>query len=211
MQKKLVTYIDILMVIVLDKPTCRLSLPLPTSLNKLYIQQFAGGRPTGKKILSKAGKENREDIMINVEKQMSLPININWDVEYTRDNYIYMNIDAYVTRVNVDLDNTLKTLNDSIEESGLVFLNDKKVVPRFNRVFIDPNNPRVELTITQTGWNGIFDTNSIRNKFEMKCQKCTKYRNGACSIFNKALQNKIQEEITQEDNNFSCLKFKEKR
>ena len=44
----------------------RLSLPLPTSLNKLYVQQYSGGRFTGKKILSKEGKQNREDIMINV-------------------------------------------------------------------------------------------------------------------------------------------------
>lgn len=93
--------------------------------------------------------------MINVERQMSLPVNIDWDYEYTKDHYIYMDIEAYVTRVNVDLDNTLKTLNDSIEASGLVFDNDKKVVPRFNRVYIEPSNPRVELTFTQTGWNGI--------------------------------------------------------
>lgn len=108
--------------------------------------------------------------MINVERQMSLPVNIDWDYEYTKDHYIYMDIEAYVTRVNVDLDNTLKTLNDSIEASGLVFDNDKKVVPRFNRVYIEPSNPRVELTFTQTGWNGIL----IRKTNIMTSQKVVK-------------------------------------
>lgn len=192
---------------------CRLSLPLPTSLNKLYVQRFSGGRFTGKKILSKAGKENREDIMINVERQMSLPVNIDWDYEYTKDHYIYMDIEAYVTRVNVDLDNTLKTLNDSIEASGLVFDNDKKVVPRFNRVYIEPSNPRVELTFTQTGWNGIFDKEDEYNDFLEGCQRCTRYRSGSCSILKKALENKIQEEISLDEGTlmYSCSKWKEKK
>lgn len=195
----------------LNNLTCRLSLPLPASLNKLYIPQFVGGRPTGKKTLSKAGKENREDIMINVERQMSLPMNLDWDIEYTRDNYIYMEIEAYVTRVNVDLDNTLKTLNDSIEESGLVFLNDKKVVPKFKRVYIDSRNPRVELTFKQTGWHGIFKDESEHKEFESQCQTCSRYRNGACSILKKALENKIQEDITQKNNTYECVKYKEKK
>lgn len=195
----------------MERPTCRLALPLPTSLNKLYIQQFAGGRPTGKKILSKAGKENREDIMLNVERQMSLPMNVNWDIEYTRDNYVYMEIDAYVTRVNVDLDNTLKSLNDSIEESGLVFINDKKVVPRFNRVYIDATNPRLELTFTQTGWHGIFNNQYERGKFESKCKSCTRYRNGACSILKKTLENKLIDDVIEENNQYVCSKFKEKK
>ncbi|EHT3690688.1 RusA family crossover junction endodeoxyribonuclease [Staphylococcus pseudintermedius] len=195
----------------MTKKSCKLSLPLPTSLNKLYIQQFSGGRPTGKKILSKAGKENRMDIMINVEKQMSLPMNVDWDIEYTRDNYIFMDIDAYVTRINVDLDNTLKSLNDSIEESGLVFINDKKVVPRFNRVYIDATNPRLELTFTQTGWHGIFNNQQERDKFESKCQLCSRYRNGVCSILKKTLENKLIEDIIEEDNQYTCSKFKEKK
>lgn len=190
----------------------RLSLPLPTSLNKLYIQQYSGGRFTGKKILSKVGKENREDIMINVERQMSLPINIDWDITYTENHYIYMDIDAYVTRTNVDLDNTLKTLNDSIEASGLVFLNDKKVIPRFNRVFIEPSNPRVELTFTQTGWFGVFEDKIDYEDFLHDCNTCSRFRNGSCSILNKALDNKIQEEIKYDIFDIPyCTKRKEKK
>ncbi|MFQ3843367.1 hypothetical protein AABD41_01810 [Staphylococcus pseudoxylosus] len=190
---------------------CRLSLPLPTSLNKLYVQQYSGGRFTGKKILSKVGKENREDIMINVERQMSMPMNIEWDFEYTKNNYIYMDIIAYVTRVNVDLDNTLKTLNDSIEASGLVFDNDKKVVPRFDRVYIDPSNPRVELTFKQTGWNGIFPDENTREDFESGCISCSRYRKGACSILKKAKENKIQNEIKYDKVNYTCLSRKERK
>lgn len=190
---------------------CRLSLPLPTSLNKLYVQQYSGGRFTGKKILSKVGKENREDIMINVERQMSMPMNIEWDFEYTKSNYIYIDIIAYVTRVNVDLDNTLKTLNDSIEASGLVFDNDKKVVPRFDRVYIDPSNPRVELTFKQTGWNGIFPDENTRKNFESGCISCSRYRKGACSILKKAKENKIQNEIKYYNVNYICLSRKERK
>lgn len=191
---------------------CYLALPLPTSLNKLYTSQFSGGRFTGKKILSKVGRENREAIILNVQKQMELPINKDWDIEYTEDNYVYMDIVAYVTRTNVDLDNTLKSLNDSIEESGLVFLNDKKVVPRFTRVFIDPTNPRVELTFSQTGWFGIFNNAKDYSEFKMKCKTCTRWREGACSIFKKtSVENKLTPEISLDENNtYQCDKYKHK-
>lgn len=194
--------------------SCILALPLPTSLNKLYVQQYSGGRFTGKKILSKQGKENRYDLMLNVERQMSEECNLNWDIEYTRDNYIYMDIVAYVTRSNVDLDNILKTLNDSIEESGLVFLNDKKVIPRFNRVYIEASNPRVELTFTQTGWNGIIDYIGDYENFKNNCETCTRYRNGACSIFKKTtIDNKITNEVTYDSQSeqYICSTYKEKR
>ncbi len=194
--------------------TCKLALPLPTSLNKLYTQQWSGGGFTGKKILSKVGEQNRYDIMLNVEKQISLPINLDWDVSYTKDHYIFMDIEAYVTRSNVDLDNTLKTLNDSIQATGLVFIDDKKVVPRFNRVYIDPDNPRVELTFTQTGWNGIFDNFANRETFENNCKTCSRYRNGSCSILKKSLDNKILPEIKLFDNKedeYYCTAYKEKK
>lgn len=193
---------------------CRLSLPLPTSLNKLYTTQFQGGRFTGKKILSKVGRENRETIMINIEQQMSLPINLDWDMEYTRENYIYMDIDAYVTRPNVDLDNTLKSLNDSIEASELVFINDKKVIPRFNRVYIDAENPRLELTFTQTGWFGIFDDKEEYMKFHNQCLGCSRYRNGACSILMKSsVHNKVTPEVKyiEETDTYICDAFKERK
>lgn len=189
--------------------SCTLSLPLPTSLNKLYVQQFSGGRFTGKKILSKEGKQNREDIKINVEAQMSLPINVDWDFEYTIDNYIYMDIDAYVTRSNADTDNYLKSLKDSIEESRLVFDNDKRVVERFNRVYVDANNPRLELKFTQTGWHGIFDNEDVKNRFiQSNCETCSRFRNGACSLLKKSLDNKIQQEIIYNNNEYNCSKRK---
>lgn len=190
----------------------RLSLPLPTSLNKLYVQQYSGGRFTGKKILSREGKQNREDLMINVERQMSLPINIDWDFDYTKDNYIYMDIDAYVTRSNADTDNYLKSLKDSIEESRLVFDNDKRVVERFRRVYVDAGNPRLEITFTQTGWIGIFDDNIDYQDFITDCKTCSRYRNGSCSILKKALDNKIQEEIKNDLFDIPyCTKRKEKK
>lgn len=192
---------------------CYLALPLPTSLNRLYTSQYSGGRFTGAKILSKEGKQNRYDIMLNVERQMSEECNLDWDIEYTRDNYIYMDIVAYVTRQNVDLDNTLKSLNDSIEESGLVFLNDKKVVPRFNRVYVDANNPRVELIFSQTGWKGIMDNEQMYNDFMNKCSTCSRFRNGACSILRETTkENKIVPDIVlNRGMEAVCLKYKEKK
>lgn len=192
---------------------CYLALPLPTSLNKLYTSQYSGGRFTGAKILSKEGKKNRYDIMVNVERQMSEECNLEWDIEYTREHYIYMDIVAYVTRQTVDLDNTLKSLNDSIEESGLVFLNDKKVVPRFNRVYVDANNPRVEITFSQTGWKGIMDSEQMFNDFMNKCSSCSRYRKGACSILKKTTkENKIVPEVVLNRNATpTCLKYKERK
>lgn len=191
----------------------KLALPLPTSLNQLYINQWAGGRPTGKKILSAKGKENRQHIMLNVERQMSKGNNLEWDVEYTKDGYIYMDIISYITRADSDVDNFLKTLNDSIEETGLVFYNDSKIVPRFNRTYIDSKNPRILLTFTQTGWVGVFENEDEYNHFVSDCKSCNRFRNGACSILKKAKENKMQEEVVIDDE-FElpyCTKYKEKK
>lgn len=191
----------------------RLALPLPTSLNALYITQWSGGRPTGKKILSAKGKENRENLMVNVERQMTKGDNLEWDVEYTKDGYIYMDIIAYITRADSDVDNFLKTLNDSIEETGLVFYNDSKIVPRFHRTYIDSKNPRILLTFTQTGWVGVFDNEDEYNSFHSICKSCSRYRNGSCSILKKSVDNKITEEVVIHDETKSpyCTKYKEKK
>ncbi|WP_239740402.1 RusA family crossover junction endodeoxyribonuclease [Mammaliicoccus sp. P-M59] len=191
----------------------RLALPLPTSLNALYINQWSGGRPTGKKILSAKGKQNREELMLNVERQMTKGDNLDWDVEYTKEGYIYMDIIAYVTRAGSDVDNFLKTLNDSIEETGLVYYNDSKIVPRFDRTYIDSKNPRILLTFTQTGWVGIFDNEEEYNSFNSVCKSCSRYRNGSCSILKKSLENKITEEVVMHDESKSpyCTKYKGKK
>ena len=74
-----------------------------------------------------------------------------------------------------------------------------------NRIFYDSKNPRIELTIYPTDYIGIFDNQEQLCEFEDKCKTCKRYSRN-CSIFNKAKEGRIQEEISEE---FVCNKYKE--
>ena len=102
-----------------------LVLPLPISVNALYQLQYAYNKkyrknmPTGRKILSEAGRKNKKEIQASATSQMR---NQHWNLEVTKNHFIYQDIDVYFNRKNRDSDNILKLLNDSLQ--GLIFHND---------------------------------------------------------------------------------------
>lgn len=183
----------------------KLILPLPVSINKLYINQYTWNPktktrvPTGKRIMSEEGKKIKKLIQLEAIKQLQSQ---EWDYEWTKTNYIYQDCYIYMNRAGRDDNNIFKLLNDSLEK--IVYDNDSHVLTRTQRILIDSENPRVELSISQVPFRGIFDTEEQMKQFEEKCKTCKRYKNN-CSILKKAKEGRIQKEI---DENLNCIKYK---
>jgi hypothetical protein len=181
----------------------KLIVPLPTSINKLYINQYNPHTKvfTGKTIMSEEGRKRKTEIQKEAKRQMK---DQNWDYEYTKDNYVYM--DMYITfnRKGRDDNNILKLLNDSLE--GIVYENDSRVLTRTQRILYDKDNPRVELIFTPVDYIGIFNDANQFKQFEKRCKTCRRYSRN-CSILRKAIEGRVQDEIQD----LVCLKYQEKK
>ena len=184
----------------------KLILPLPTSLNKLYVNQFSWNpktssrQSTGKRILSSEGEQVKKLIQKKASEQLSTG---DWDYNFTVDNYIYMDTVIYFNRKGRDDNNIYKLLCDSLEK--IIYENDSRVLIRTQKILYDPENPRVEVEFTPVTYRGIFESEDQQYIFEEKCKSCKRYKRN-CSILNKAKEGRIQSEIDEE---YICSKYKE--
>lgn len=183
-----------------------LTLPLPTSLNALYINKF-GYNPktrtrtaTGQRILSKEGEKTKKEIQEAAKQQIH---NSDWDYEFTKDHYIYMDTFIVFNRKGRDDNNVYKLLCDALEK--IVYENDSRVLIRTQKILYDTERPRVEVNFTPVTYQGIFDDQDTLNQFEDKCKLCKRYSRN-CSILKKAKEGRIQEEISDK---YICSKFSE--
>ncbi|WP_137743430.1 RusA family crossover junction endodeoxyribonuclease [Robertmurraya siralis] len=181
-----------------------LTLPVPTSLNELYINEYSWNPkkkmrvPSGRRILSKEGEKCKEEIIELTKEQMK---DQEWNYDFTVDGYIYMDTVIYFSRKGRDDNNIYKLLCDSLEK--LVYENDSRVLIRTQKILYDTVNPHIEVTLKPVDYKGIFKNEIHMNEFEDNCKTCKRYvRN--CSILNKAKEGRIQEEIDEE---FVCSKF----
>lgn len=182
-----------------DNRLLKLNLPLPTSVNHIY-----GRNRFGSTYLKKEGKDykkiNGEYIKEEVKKQ-------GW-TKLVEGEYCYLDEVVYMNVKGRDSDNLKKLTQDTITECQAVWFDDTYCLPRTNRVYIDSNNPRLEIIIKPVGNVGIFDNNEDYIDFKSKCDECSKYKEGKCSTYKKALESRIQDEIVLVDNKWTCSKFK---
>lgn len=175
-----------------------LTLPVPTSINALYVNQFTYDSairrrvPTGGKILSKEGEKCKEQIQTQAKEQLKSQ---TWDYEWTvdKDHFVYQDAVIYFSRRGRDDNNTYKLLNDSLEK--IVYENDSRVLVRTQKIMYDSKNPRIELTLTPVDYVGIFENQDQAEKFEENCMTCTRYLNGRCSILVESKSGTVREEI----------------
>jgi Holliday junction resolvase RusA-like endonuclease len=187
----------------------QLNLEIPTSLNQLYINEHKYNpktkryEPTNTRILSEKGQASKRRLQKYAKKQM---VGQDWDYDYTLNNYIYMDVVIYFNKKGRDDNNIYKLLCDSLEK--ICYDNDSRVLIRTQRIYIDKDNPRIEVTLLPVEFVGIFDNQVQFEVFEDNCKFCSYYRSGSCSVLKGALENRIQEEI---DKNLICHKFKKKK
>lgn len=176
----------------------KLILPLPISINDLYINQYVWDVkarkmvPSGKRILSKDGERVKQEIINSATEQMS---KFEWDYEYTKTHYLYMDSYIFFNRKGRDDNNIYKLNNDALEK--IVYDNDSRVLTRTQRILYDKKNPRVELEFYPVEFVGIFDNEDESEAFINKCMTCKRYKRN-CSILNAALDGFIQDDINED-------------
>lgn len=190
-----------------------LTLPVPTSINALYENQYVYNpktrrrEPTGAKVLSKAGELCKKQIQFHAEKQLSKQ---EWDYEWTegKNNFLYQDANIYFSRRGRDDNNVYKLLNDSLEK--ICYDNDSRVLVRTQKILYDKTNPRMELTLTPVDYVGIFHDQPQADMFENKCKGCTRYLGGRCSILVDSIAGTVREEIGSISEP-ECSEFKQKK
>lgn len=191
-----------------------LVLPVPTSINDLYINEYGWSyntktkkkenKPTGRRILSKKGRKVKNQIKAETRVQMQ---GQDWDYEYTKENYLYLDTVIYFNRKGRDDNNIYKLLNDTLE--GICFENDSRVLVRTQKILYDTQNPRVEIKIHPVEYIGIFDSQQELDQFENKCQSCSRYLKGRCSILQDGKEARVRKEVDLDSK--TCISYKEKK
>jgi Holliday junction resolvase RusA-like endonuclease len=185
-----------------------LILPLPTSLNSLYKNEYKYNKitkknePTGAKVLSVEGLNKKKQIQKETMKQLK---GQEWEYEISKETFLYMDTYIFFNRIGRDDDNIYKLLKDSLQ--GIIYENDSKVLVRTQKIVFDSNNPHVELHIHPVDFIGIFDNKDQLDEFESRCKSCNRYGRN-CSILNKAKEGRIQDEI---DHELYCSKYEMKK
>lgn len=191
----------------------KLTLPVPVSINALYINQYGYNpktrqrAPTGARILSKEGEKCKEQIQFHAAKQLG---DQEWDYEWTKDkkNFLYQDAVIYFSRKGRDDNNVYKLLNDSLE--GIIYDNDSRVLVRTQKILFDKENPRIEITLSPVEYVGVFKDKEEAQHFEEGCKECTRYLNGRCSILIDSLSGSVRNEI-EYDSMPLCTVYKEKK
>ena len=114
-------------------------LPLPPSINKLYVWN----KYIHQKVYKKIGTDYLTVGTLLVQKFVK-----KYEIELFKD-YFYLDLDFYLSRRNTDSHNLHKLIFDVLEHGGLVE-NDKWIMNRTQSVNLDKKNPRVKLTIPRS-------------------------------------------------------------
>ena len=179
--------------------------PIPLSVNH-YLKTRAiikNGKPMAMMYETSEAKQYKKEFAKYVKQQAKEQ---NWIMSKDKTQHIYCDCVFYFDKNGKDCNNYFKLLLDSITESECVWIDDKIVCERVNRIYYDSSNPRIELTIYPVEYVGIFDNQEQLNCFEDKCKTCTRYARN-CSILNNTKTGRIQEEIC----NLTCIKYKLKK
>lgn len=163
-----------------------------------------GRNKFGSTYLKKEGKDYKKKAIKYIREECEKQ---GW-IKLDKGQYCYIDEIVYFNQSGRDADNLKKLQQDSITESEVVWHDDTFALPRTNRIYIDANNPRIEMIISIVDFKGIFDNVELMELFISRCKICNRYKRN-CSLLNKALEGRIQDEIIKCDEYWLCNKFKE--
>lgn len=176
--------------------------PIPVSVNH-YLKPrpfIAHGKPMVTMYETAEAKKYKKDFIKYIKEQVKIQ---GWNLIPNKTQHFYIDCVFYFDRIDKDANNYFKLLLDSITETQLIWLDDNTTLERVNGIFYDSKNSHIDITIYPVDYVGIFPTITHLDEFESKCIQCKRYKNN-CSIINKAVEGRIQEEIVD----FVCSKFK---
>lgn len=173
----------------------------------ISVNHYMGYRAVGKRVMTYKPKETKA-----FEKQFG---------EYAKEEvkkqgwikpeneFIIIEATFYFPRIDMDTNNYWKVLLDVLTDVN-VWDDDNIVMERVNRIYYDNKNPRIELEIYPSNTVGIFDRKEEYEEFKMNCENCTRFKRN-CSIHKKALESRIQDDITKDKDIWKCHKFKKNK
>lgn len=178
-----------------------LTSPMAPSVNHYTSVRtiIKNGKPMSIVYETKEAKEYKKYFKKYIEEQVKKQ---NWDFPVNDKQHFYVDAVFYFDRIDKDAANYEKCISDTITETQLIWKDDNVVCFRTQRIYYDAENPRIELTIYPVEYVGIFDTFEDLEVFEEKCKNCKRYKRN-CSLFKKAKEGRIQEEIK----NYECSKY----
>lgn len=141
--------------------------------------------------------------------------NQGW-VKPPKDKFINLDTVFYFPRIDMDAQNYFKSICDIMTLNN-VWEDDNIVLEKVNRIYYNSDNPKIELLVTVSDHIGIFDNQDDYNNFiNTYCNNCSKGakigQKGGCSIYKKAIESRIQENLHINFNTGEkkCLGFKSK-
>lgn len=175
--------------------------PMPPSVNHYLGRRgfIKNGKAMSSSYKKKDAVSYQEGFKEHVREQVKLQ---GWKTDPDYSGHFYVDAVFYMNRRRRDANNMWKCMLDAITDTKLVWKDDSIVCERNNGILYDTDNPRVELTIRNVDYVGIFDNQKQLNEFEKNCSQCKRYKRN-CSLLQRAKAGYIQPEI----NNFTCLKY----
>jgi Holliday junction resolvase RusA-like endonuclease len=184
-----------------------LTSPIPVSVNH-YIKPrtfitWKGKTPIANVTMYETAdaKAYKKKFKKYVEEQIKLQ---EYSLTPNKTQHFYIDCVFFFERTDQDPNNYFKLPLDAITETQLIWLDDNTTCERVNAIYYDSDNPRIEISIKPVDYIGIFPSVNDLNEFKEKCATCTRSKRN-CSILNKAIEGRIQEEIS----NRVCNKYKQ--
>jgi len=146
-------------------------------------------------------KKYKKDFALHIREQVKKQ---GYSLVPNKMQHFYVDCIFFFDRVDKDPNNYFKLLLDAITDTQLIWIDDNIVCERVQAIYYDTANPRIELTICPVDYIGVFDNQEQLEQFESNCTCCTRYKGGRCSILNKAVEGRIQDEVA----GLECKKFK---
>lgn len=173
--------------------------PIPPSINNDYMKPnslMKNGKPITIMYESSKAKKYKKEIEKIVKEQIK-----EQNFKVNLEKFVIVEWIFFFPRVNMDTNNYYKCFIDAITNcTNLIWKDDNITLMRDNRIYYDSNNPRVEVDIYYSDHIGIFDNQEdLDNFINNNCSQCKKGnkigQNGGCSIYKKAMESRIQDEI----------------
>lgn len=168
--------------------------PLPPSVNS-YLGKRVAYNPINKKPFvqvyeTSEAKAFKKLMKKTIKREV---INNGW-IKTGMYDYVVCEVEVYIPQKKRDSDNIFKCLLDGIIESDIIY-DDSMIEPRVKNIYIDAENPRVEVTIYKDEKIGVFKNSEHLEEFKTKnCYKCKRLKRN-CSLLKKSMENRIIPEI----------------
>ena len=161
-----------------------------------------GGKAIGMSYVTQEAARYKKAFTVYVKEEA---LRQGWNITPSKNQHFYVDAVFYFDRTDRDCNNYFKCMLDAITDAEVVWIDDNVVCERVQRIYYDPQNPRVELTIYPVEYIGVFDDAPQLSGFIENCIGCTRYARN-CSILRRATEGYVQEEL----HDGICDKYKKK-